>query len=63
MRPQLETIDRDNKALLQEKGITIVEYPDSFFDEVLGMDSVQKVYSGNDAATNGLDSLLTDALG
>lgn len=63
MRPQLETIDRDNKPLLQEKGITIVEYPDSFFDEVLGMDSVQKVYSGNDAATNGLDSLLTDALG
>ena len=63
MRPQLETIDRDNKALLQEKGITIVEYPDSFFDEVLGMDSVQKVYSGNDAATNGLDSLLTGALG
>ena len=63
MRPQLETIDRDNKALLQEKGMTIIEYPDSFFDEVLGMDSVQKVYSGNDAATNGLDSLLTDALG
>ena len=43
--------------------MTIIEYPDSFFDEVLGMDSVQKVYSGNDAATNGLDSLLTDALG
>ena len=63
MRPQLETIDRDNKALLQEKGMTIIEYPDFFFDEVLGMDSVQKVYSGNDAATNGLDSLLTDALG
>ena len=63
MRPQLETIDRDNKPLLQEKGMTIIEYPDSFFDEVLGMDSVQKVYSGNDAATNGLDSLLTDALG
>ena len=63
MRPQLETIDRDNKALLQEKGMTIIEYPDSFFDEVLGMDSVQKVYSGNDAATNGLASLLTDALG
>ena len=63
MRPQLETIDRDNKPLLQEKGMTIVEYPDSFFDEVLGMDSVQKMYSGNDAATNGLDSLLTDALG
>ena len=63
MRPQLEAIDRDNKPLLQEKGMTIVEYPDSFFDEVLGMDSVQKVYSGNDAATNGLDSLLTDALG
>ena len=63
MRPQLETIDRDNKPLLQEKGITIVEYPDSFFDEVLGMDSVQKVYSDIDAATNGLASLLTDALG
>ena len=63
MRPQLEPIDRDNKPLLQEKGMTIIEYPDSFFDEVLGMDSVQKVYSDIDAATNGLASLLTDALG
>ena len=63
MRPQLEPIDRDNKPLLQEKGITIVEYPDSFFDEVLGMDSVQKMYSDIDAATGGLASLLTGALG
>ena len=63
MRPQLETIDRDNKALLQEKGMTIIEYPDSFFDEVLGMDSVQKMYSDIDAATNGLASLLIGALG
>ena len=63
MRPQLETIDRDNKALLQEKGMTIIEYPDSFFDEVLGMDSVQKMYSDIDAVTGGLASLLTGALG
>ncbi|MBR1565913.1 MAG: TRAP transporter substrate-binding protein [Oscillospiraceae bacterium] len=63
MRPQLESIDADNKALLQEKGMEIIEYPDTFFDEVLGMDSVQKVYSDIDAATNGLASLLTSALG
>ena len=63
MRPQLETIDSENKALLQEKGMEIIEYPASFFDEVLGMASVQKVYSDIDAATNGLASLLTGALG
>lgn len=63
MRPQLETIDSENKALLQEKGMEIIEYPDSFFDEVLGMDAVQAVYTKIDGDTNGLASLLTGALG
>ena len=62
MRPQLESIDADNKALLEEKGMTIIEYPDSFFDEILAIQAVQDVYTKIDGDTNGLASLLTDAL-
>ena len=63
MRPQLESIDSENKALLEQKGMTIIEYPASFYDEILGMDSVQAVYTKIDGDTNGLASLLTGALG
>ena len=62
MRPQLESIDADNKALLEEKGMTIIEYPDSFFDEILAIQAVQDVYTKIDGDTNGLAKLLTDAL-
>ena len=43
--------------------MTIIEYPASFYDEILGMDSVQAVYTKIDGDTNGLASLLTGALG
>ena len=63
MRPQLADIDADNKQILADGGMEIIEYPASFYDEVLALDSVQKVYSDIDGATNGLANLLMGALG
>ena len=63
MRPQLESIDKDNKQILKDGGMEIIEYDDSFFDEVLALDSVKAVYTSIDSATNGLATLLTGALG
>ena len=58
MRPQLGGIDADNKAKLAEGGMTIIEYEPSFFEEVLALEGVQKLYSDIDAATNGLAATL-----
>lgn len=63
MRPQLVDIDNDNKALLEEKGMTIIEYDNAFFDSILALDSVQKVYTDINAATSGLGDKLMAELG
>ena len=62
MRPQLETIDKDNKALLEEKGMTLIDYPDEFYDGILNLDGVKALYSKINDDTNGLANLLTDEL-
>ena len=62
MRPQLEEIDATNKKALEDGGMTIIEYEPSFYDEVLALDGVKKVYEDIDTQTNGLATLLTNAL-
>ena len=62
MRPQLEEIDTTNKADLESKGMTIISYEPSFYEEVLALDGVKAVYSSIDEQTNGLGTLLTTAL-
>ena len=62
MRPQLESIDRENKQILADGGMTIIEYGDDFFDTILGLDGVQSLYSKIDSDTNGLATKLTSAL-
>ena len=62
MRPQLEEIDATNKKALEDGGMTIIEYEPSFYDEVLALDGVKKVYEDIDGQTNGLATLLTTAL-
>ena len=41
MRPQLEQIDVDNKKILADGGMEIIEYDDAFFDEVLALEGVK----------------------
>ena len=63
MRPQLEQIDTDNKQILVDGGMTLIEYDDSFFDEILALDSVQALYTEIDEnQVNGLGTLLVNEL-
>ena len=62
VRSQLTDLDKTSKAALQEAGMEIIEYPDTFFDEVLALDTVKALYEQIDAATNGLGSLLQEGL-
>lgn len=63
MRPQLEQIDVDNKKILEDGGMTIIEYDAAFFDEVLAIPAVQAVYDDiNNNQVNGLGTLLVNEL-
>ena len=45
MRPQLESIDQENKQKLADGGMTIIEYSDDFFDDFLAVQGVQDLYT------------------
>ncbi len=62
MRPMMTQIDEDAKAALVEGGMELVEYDDSFFEEVLALSTVQALYSDIDTQTSGLASILTETL-
>ena len=62
MRTQLVDIDTQNKELLVEKGMTLIEYDQSFFDEILAIPAGQDLYKSIDADTNGLASILQEEL-
>ena len=63
MRPQLAEIDQENKQTLIDGGMTLIEYEDSFYDEILALDAVQAIYKDIDEnQINGLGTLLQEAL-
>ena len=63
MRPQLEQMDADSKQALIDGGMTLIEYEDSFYDEILALDSVQALYTEIDEnQVNGLGTLLVAEL-
>ena len=62
MRPQLEQIDVDNKAKLEQGGMTIINYEASFYDEILNLDGVKALYSAIDGQIGGLGTTLQGAL-
>lgn len=63
MRPQLEQIDLDNKQILVDGGMTLIEYDASFYEEILALDAVQALYTKIDQEqVNGLGTLLVNAL-
>ena len=62
MRPQLESIDKDNKKILTDGGMTLIEYDAAFYDEMLNVSGVQDLYKKIDADTKGLGSKLEGAL-
>lgn len=62
MRPELTQIDTDNKATLESNGMTIINYDNAFFDEVLNLQGVKDLYSKIDGEVGGLGTSLQDAL-
>ncbi|MBQ9419402.1 MAG: TRAP transporter substrate-binding protein DctP, partial [Synergistaceae bacterium] len=62
MRPKLEDIDKTNKDKLKAGGMTIIEYDNSFFSDVLDVQGVKDLYKRIDNATNGLASTLEKSL-
>ena len=62
LRPQLTDIDEQNKQTLVDKGMTLVEYDNAFYDEILNLDTVKKLYSDIDGQVNGLGTTLQEAL-
>lgn len=62
MRLQLTDIDTENKQALVDGGMTLIEYDDSFFDEVLALDAVQELYTSIDEQVNGLGTTLQESL-
>lgn len=62
LRPQLAAIDADNKKALQDKNMKIIEYDNAFFDEILALDTVKKLYEDIDSQCGGLGTTLQEAL-
>lgn len=59
---QLATIDADNKAELENRGMTLIEYAPEFYDEVLAVPGVVDLYKQIDGSIGGLGTTLQDAL-
>lgn len=62
MNPQLAQIDADNKKVLEDGGMTIIEYDADFYDNILNLDGVKELYTKIDTDINGLGTLLQEAL-
>ena len=62
MRVQLVDIDTQNKEMLVENGMTLIEYEPEFFEEVLAVPAVQGLYTSINEDTNGLAQTLQDEL-
>ena len=62
MSAQLADIEATNLGTLEERGMTIIEYDQAFFDEVLALPGVQELYASIDEQTGGLAQILQDEL-
>jgi len=62
VRPELEKLDKDSKDKLAAGGMEMVEYDDSFYDEVLNLDGVKELYADIDTAVDGLGTILQNEL-
>lgn len=62
MAPQLSKIDTDNKQILKDGRMTIIEYDNAFYDEILNLDGVKALYTKIDSAIGGLGTTLQESL-
>lgn len=62
MSGQLTEIDSKNKQLLTEAGMTIINYDEAFFNEILELDTIKVLYEEINTSSNGLAQILQDEL-
>ena len=62
MKSQMVESDETNKQTLVDGGMTLIEYDDAFFQEILALDTVQALYDKIDADVNGLGTTLQEEL-
>ena len=62
MRPQLQQIDADNKEILRQGGMTVIEYDEQFFDSILSLPGVTALYEQINSDVNGLGDTLCRCL-
>lgn len=62
MGGKLADIEKGDKADLQKKGMTIINYDKAFFDKILALDGVKALYKDIDGQCNGLGTVLVKAL-
>jgi hypothetical protein len=62
MRPQLEKIDKDSKKTLTDGGMTLIEYDNAFYDEILALEGVKDLYKKIDGDVKGLGTTLQESL-
>ncbi|MBQ0058986.1 MAG: TRAP transporter substrate-binding protein [Lachnospiraceae bacterium] len=62
MSGKLAEIDESNKKILEDAGMTIINYEDDFFDSILELPGVIKLNADIDDATGGLATLLRECL-
>ncbi|MBQ3131275.1 MAG: TRAP transporter substrate-binding protein [Clostridia bacterium] len=63
MTPRLRQLDEDNKKLLTDSGMTLIQYDEEFYEEVLALEGVQALYRDIDEnQAKGLGTLLQQVL-
>lgn len=62
IRPQLTVIDEENKKKLEDGGMELISYEDSFFEEVMNTSGVQELYQKIDEDVHGLGTVLQEEL-
>lgn len=62
VRPQMAELESSNIKTMEDAGVQVISYDESFFNEVQNLDAVKKVYSDIDSQTNGLATTLVNTL-
>ncbi len=62
VRPELSQLDEDSTKVMTDAGMEVIEYDDSFFEEVAANEEVQKLNEDIDEQANGLLTIMKDQL-
>lgn len=62
LRPQMLEMESDYLQTMTDAGMEVIEYDDSFYEEVLALDSVQALYDDISGQTDGLSDTLVAEL-